>query len=65
MQPGNSEKLLYFYTENKGFNEMFHLLAHVMRRMDSQIVPILPHFARYKLRLKEHNSKMNDHTQKS
>jgi hypothetical protein len=46
MQPGNYEKLLYLYTGNVGFNEMFHLLAHVMRRMESQNVPVLPHFAR-------------------
>jgi hypothetical protein len=43
MQPDNYEKLLYFYTGNIGFNEMFHLLDYVMRRMDSQNVLVLPH----------------------
>jgi hypothetical protein len=46
MQHGNYEKLLYLFKGKKGFNEMFHLMAHVMRMMEYQIVPVLPHFAR-------------------
>jgi hypothetical protein len=45
MQLDNYEKLFHFYTGNKGFNEMIHLLDHVMRMMESQTILVLPHFA--------------------
>jgi hypothetical protein len=37
LQSCNSRKLLHFYIGNIIFNEMFHLLAYVMRMMDSQL----------------------------
>jgi len=64
MQPRNSENLLYFYARNKGFNKILYLLSHVMWRMESQTNHVLPHITRQKMRLKEHNSEINDHTQK-
>ena len=45
MQLDNYEKLFHSYTRNISFYEIFHLLAHVMQMMDSQTIPILPHFA--------------------
>jgi hypothetical protein len=37
LQSCNSGKSLRFYIGNISFNEMFHLMAYVMRMMDSQL----------------------------